>query len=91
MIARRIRVLGKVQGVFFRDWTVGEAQVLGVTGWVRNRADGSIEVQAEGEAAVVEALVERLRVGSPASKVARLEVEDVLVEGLEGFRRRATV
>ena len=44
MTGARIRVSGRVQGVFFRNWTIEQAQALGLTGWVRNRADGGVEI-----------------------------------------------
>ncbi|MEH3106599.1 MAG: acylphosphatase [Sphingomonas fennica] len=89
-IARRLTVTGRVQGVFFRDWTVGEAQRLGLDGWVRNRRDGSVEIVAAGHAAAVEALAALCRQGPPAARV-----EDVAVAAEEGsvapgLRRAAT-
>ena len=91
MIARRIRVSGKVQGVWFRDWAILEANGLGVSGWVRNRLDGSVEAVAIGDAAAVARFIGRLHEGSPASRVASVEVEDAAVEPIEGFSRRPTV
>lgn len=91
MIARSIRVTGKVQGVWFRDWTIQTAKPLGVSGWVRNRRDGSVEVLAMGDGAAVQKLIERLHEGSPPSRVEGVAVEEVAVEPLEGFERRPTV
>jgi acylphosphatase len=90
MIARTIRIEGKVQGVFFRDWTVMTADRLGVSGWVRNRQNGSVEVFAQGEPTLVADFIEQLREGSPPSRVDRLDIEDAAVEVMEGFRRRPT-
>ena len=90
MIARRIRVSGRVQGVWFRDWTIREAEALGVSGWVRNRLDKSVEVYAVGEPGAVQRLIERLHEGSPASRVARVEVEEAAVQPTEAFSRRPT-
>lgn len=90
-IARSIRVSGKVQGVWFRDWTVQTARALGVSGWVRNRRDGSVEVFAVGDAPAVQHLIERLHEGSPPSRVERVEVQDAAMEEVEGFARRPTV
>ena len=90
-IARSIRVSGKVQGVWFRDWTVETARALGVSGWVRNRRDGSVEVFVVGDAPAVQHFIERLHEGSPPSRVDRVEVEDRAVEEVEGFARRPTV
>jgi acylphosphatase len=89
-IARIIRIHGRVQGVFFRDWTAEEAQALGVSGWVRNRHDGSVEVYAAGEAETVERLIERLRQGSPPSRVEKLDIAEAAIEPTDGFTRHPT-
>ena len=75
MIGRRIRVHGRVQGVFFRNWTADKAHSLGVSGWVRNRRDGSVEVLAYGDDVAVDALIAACRTGPPAAKVERVAVE----------------
>ncbi|HET8539695.1 MAG TPA: acylphosphatase [Anaeromyxobacter sp.] len=62
-------VSGMVQGVFFRQSTVDEARRLGVAGWVRNLADGRVEVEAEGDRAALEGLVRFCRRGPPAARV----------------------
>ena len=90
MIARTIRIEGKVQGVWFRDWTVQAAQAIGVSGWVRNRADGSVEVYALGEPELVERLTDRLREGSPAARVDRIDVQEAALQPVNGFTRRGT-
>jgi acylphosphatase len=89
-IARNIRVEGQVQGVFFRDWVVKTACGLHVTGWVRNRHDGSVEVMAVGETDIIGRFVEYLRKGSPSSRVERIVVDDAAMEEFTGFARRAT-
>jgi acylphosphatase len=90
-IARSIRVEGRVQGVFFRDWTIEQAREIGLSGWVRNRRDGSVEVYAVGDEAGVGRLIERLHEGSPPSRVERVQVADAAVEALDGFTRRPTI
>ncbi|WP_019515208.1 acylphosphatase [Sphingomonas sp. Mn802worker] len=91
MIRRRLVVTGRVQGVFFRDWTVEHARVLGLDGWVRNRADGSVEMVVAGAPEMVEAMIARARQGSPASRVADVAVShDTSGERLDGFEKRAT-
>ncbi len=62
-------VTGRVQGVGFRYTTVDQARRLGVCGWVRNQADGSVEVELEGERAGVEALVRFLHRGPAGARV----------------------
>jgi len=90
MIARIIRITGRVQGVMFRDWTVQAAQAIGVSGWVRNRTDGSVEVYAVGEPALIDRLVDRLREGSPASRVDRVDALDAQMQPVDGFTQRPT-
>jgi acylphosphatase len=90
-IARTIRIEGLVQGVFFREWTVEQARAIGVSGWVRNRQDGSVEVYAVGEAAAVDRLIERLHQGSPPSRVDRVEVTEAEVTARDGFTRQPTL
>lgn len=74
----RVRAVieGIVQGVWFRESTRREAQSLGVTGWVRNRRDGSVELVAEGPADKVEALLRWCRRGPPAARVDRVEITE---------------
>lgn len=84
-IARRVRVAGRVQGVFFRAWTAEQAERLGVAGWVRNCRDGSVEALLQGEAAAVEALIEALHRGPSAARIERVEVKDAAPEPLSGF------
>jgi acylphosphatase len=66
----RIVVAGRVQGVGFRWFAQAEARQLGLSGWVRNRRDGTVEAEVHGERALVERLVERLRSG-PSSAFVR--------------------
>lgn len=87
----RVRIYGRVQGVFFRNWTMARARALGVRGWVRNRLDGSVELVAYGEDEAVEALTAACRTGPPAAEVERIEVDIVEGEGPpSGFRVTAT-
>ena len=90
LIARKIQIKGHVQGVFFREWTVRIANEIGVSGWVRNRSDGSVEAYASGEPEQIERFVTELRNGSPASQVANVDVEAAELEQVAGFMRRAT-
>jgi acylphosphatase len=74
--AVQVRVTGRVQGVNFRAWTQGEARKLGLAGWVRNEADGSVAAFLFGPGDAVDSMIERLHVGPPAAQVADVEVED---------------
>ncbi|HXE98314.1 MAG TPA: acylphosphatase [Dongiaceae bacterium] len=76
MIRRAVIVHGRVQGVAFRHHTCRRALELGVTGWVRNLPDGSVEGLFEGDDTAVKALVEWCRSGPPAARVDRLDVRD---------------
>lgn len=72
----RIRVIGKVQGVFFRVSTKEQADRLELTGWVKNERDGSVLIEAEGSDAQVDKLIEWCNVGPSASSVECAEVKD---------------
>ena len=92
MSGRRLRIYGRVQGVFFRNWTMDRALALGVRGWVRNRRDGSVELVAYGPDEAVEALTDACRTGPPAAHVDRIEGAMEEAEGAPaGFRVTATV
>ena len=86
--ARRVRVTGRVQGVFFRAWAQQQANELGVKGWVRNADDGSVEAQLECDEAAVKALIDRLHEGPPSAEVEDVEVTDAVSEGLGAFEVR---
>jgi acylphosphatase len=78
--------------VFYRAWFTEQAESLGLAGWVRNRADGSVEAVVEGEAERVEEAIERARQGSPASRVDDVQVsDDSSNERLDGFVTRRTL
>ena len=80
------RVTGRVQGVGFRFWTRLQARELKIEGTVRNAADGSVEVQARGEAAALDELHRRLSSGPPHSHVEAVEpIEIDLPASGEGF------
>ena len=66
---RRFLIRGRVQGVGFRAWTQRRARELALHGWVRNVADGSVEVCAQGDERAVERLLELLRRGPPLARV----------------------
>ena len=90
MIARRILVRGRVQGVFYRNWTVDTARTLGVTGWVRNLSTGEVELLAMGEEAALDQLVAKLHEGPVAARVDAVEVSGAEFEALTGFEKRPT-
>lgn len=83
------RVYGRVQGVFFRDSTRQQAEQLGLGGWVRNEADGSVAVVAEGSEEALRELAGFLEVGPRAAHVERVETDWRAATGeFRGFRVR---
>lgn len=87
---RHLIISGRVQGVAFRACMVREAQLLGITGWVRNRADGSVEAMVAGTAEQVAAIMNWARRGPPAADVEHVAVE--LGSGeFGGFEQRASL
>jgi acylphosphatase len=86
VIRRRVVVHGLVQGVFFRDSVRRRAAIVGVTGWVRNTREGTVEAAFEGEPSAVEQLVSFSREGPRGARVDRIEVHVEEPEGTEVFR-----
>jgi acylphosphatase len=78
--ALRVVVSGRVQGVFFRGATREQGERLGLTGWVRNLADGSVEAHIQGPAALVDAMLDWCRHGPPSARVDHLVSEVATVE-----------
>ncbi|HWX48909.1 MAG TPA: acylphosphatase [Roseomonas sp.] len=87
MDAKRVRIRGRVQGVGYRDWLAREAERFGVQGWVRNRADGSVEALVAGDAAAVAALLTACRAGPPLARVDSIEEDFAEPPREPGFRR----
>jgi acylphosphatase len=87
-VARRVRVHGRVQGVFFRDSARREAERRGVAGWVTNRDDGTVEALFEGASGDVDALVAWCRSGPSQAHVERVDSDDTEPSGLGGFEVR---
>ena len=91
MICRNLRITGRVQNVFYRDWFVEQAESIGVTGWVRNRAVGSVEAVVSGSPDMIEAIVAKAHQGSPPSRVETVVVSEAPGEVFDRFEKRATV
>ena len=85
-----LRIEGRVQGVGYRAFVERQASVLGLSGWVRNRRDGSVEAVLQGAPAEVDAMIELCRSGPPASRVDRVEVVGEGVGAFDGFDVRPT-
>jgi acylphosphatase len=85
---RRVRAIvsGRVQGVSYRASTVDEARRLGLVGWVKNRVDGAVELEAEGAPDNVDALLAWCKAGPPSARVDRVATEELAPTGAEsGF------
>lgn len=90
VIRKRAIVTGQVQGVGFRWGAREEAHRIGVTGWARNRQDGSVEVEVEGDPDSVRRMLDWLRSGPPGGTVHGVEVSDATPDGDDAFRIRET-
>lgn len=87
----RLSITGRVQGVGYRDWAVATGQRLGLTGWVRNRADGSVEALVVGPDEAVGRMIEACGHGPTLARVDAVDVEPVDLDVLpSGFTRRPT-
>jgi acylphosphatase len=86
MITRHLSIQGLVQGVGFRQYMVFKAQQLGISGWVRNRNDGSVEAVVQGPEDTVAAIIECAQRGPRTSQVSGVTVS--AVEGKENFGGR---
>ena len=90
MSAKRLVIAGRVQGVGFREWMMTHARLLGLAGWVRNRADGSVEILASGAAEVLAALIEACGRGPASARVSELAIAEDRDERGVGFVARPT-
>jgi acylphosphatase len=87
----RVIITGRVQGVWYRGWTVDEALERGLSGWVRNRRDGSVEALFSGPESAVREMIERCREGPPAARVDRVVEAPESAPAEAGFRQQPTV
>ncbi len=90
MTTVRLRVKGRVQGVGYRLWAIEAAVGLGLRGWVRNRADGSVEAVAIGTPQDVAAMIEMCRQGPRGAQVNEVTVADATDDGSLGFTAHPT-
>jgi len=88
MVRVRAVVSGRVQGVWFRQSCREQAVAAGVAGWVRNRPDGRVEAEFEGEQASVEVVLAWIEVGPALAVVTSVEVSDLTPSGETGFEVR---
>ena len=88
----RLTISGRVQGVGYRDWTMTTAQRFGLSGWVRNRMDGSVEALLVGDDHAVGAMIDACRRGPTAARVDNVDIEPVDLDILPlGFTQLPTV
>ncbi|MGI9492646.1 MAG: acylphosphatase [Geminicoccaceae bacterium] len=83
----KLRIEGRVQGVWFRGWTVREARRLGLDGWVRNCRDGSVEAVFSGPKDAVRDMIERCRQGPPYADVSSIDEMPFEDHVESGFRQ----
>jgi acylphosphatase len=87
----RLIISGRVQGVGYRDWAMAAGRRYGLTGWVRNRVDGSVEALIVGDEEAVGQMIQACRRGPPAARVDEIDVDPVDLDVLpEGFTRLPT-
>ena len=89
-VSRRLAITGLVQGVWYRESMRREAEKLGVTGWVRNRPDGSVEAVVQGSPEAVDAITRWARRGPDHARVERVEAFPADVERFRAFEKRPT-
>lgn len=90
IVARHLIIKGRVQGVFYRGWTVQAAEALGLAGWVRNRLNGDVEALVQGDRAGVERLIDLAWQGPVSARVDTVLVEPAEIVDLTGFEQRET-
>lgn len=88
--AMRLLISGRVQGVGYRYWTVGEARQLGLEGWVRNLADGRVEIVAFGVSDRLDRLENACQAGPPSARVTAVARSLAVDDGSKGFSERPT-
>jgi acylphosphatase len=87
----KLRIEGFVQAVGYRHFAIQEATRLGLDGWVRNRADGSVEALVSGDTKAVEAFVAACGRGPASSRVAHIDLRKADPPAEKGFRRRPSL
>lgn len=91
MIAARLIIAGRVQGVGYRDWLVREAQALGIAGWVRNCASGEVEALLAGPPELLEQAISLCWKGPDLARVASITRSPAPLPGTDGFGRLPSV
>ena len=89
-IARKVSIEGRVQGVWYRGWTVDEALARNLSGWVRNRRDGTVEALFAGADAQVRDMVALCSQGPPTAEVSNVVETEAAIPPYPGFRQLPT-
>lgn len=84
--AQTLRITGRVQGVGYRAWFAEEAAARALRGWVRNRADGSVEACIAGSDDQLQQMIDAARRGPSHARVENVALADAGAKGLDGFR-----
>lgn len=87
----RLRIKGAVQGVGYRDWATQEATARGLSGWVRNRSDGSVELLVAGPDAKVQDMLKAATQGPAAAVVTAIDIHNETDLPSAGFSRKPTL
>jgi acylphosphatase len=85
LVTKQVRIEGRVQGVWYRGWTVDQAKARGLSGWVRNRRDGSVEAVFRGAGPMVGEMVDLCWAGPPAARVTSVTEQSVTLPVDDGF------
>ena len=85
MIAKKVRISGKVQGVYYRASARQKAAMLGVNGFIKNEEDGTVSMEIEGEPEAVNEMIEWCRHGPAMARVEQLKSETCKASGNSGF------
>ena len=90
LVTKKVRIEGRVQGVWYRGWTVEQATSRGLSGWVRNRSDGSVEAVFSGSDIIVDEMVALCWQGPLAAFVSTVTEQTIGTAVLDGFKQRST-
>jgi acylphosphatase len=90
-ITTHVRIEGHVQGVWYRGWTMRTATELGLSGWVRNRRDGSVEAAFKGPQSQIDLMIVKCHEGPRSAKVDQVIITDEVVEVEPGFKQLASL
>ena len=91
IVAVRVRIRGRVQGVGYRDWTQRRAVGQALRGWVRNRTDGSVEALFIGARSAIDRVIADCWHGPSLARVDSIDREPVAVTACDGFTFKATI